>query len=151
MTDKDDVQVAIEEMDSAIRDAEKMTDKPKHTLEVRYCSNPDGHDTHECPDRKPKHTPGPWVVLEGEPDIIMIHNKRMPIASMTNLGTVKNRSERDANARIIAAAPQMVEALERITNELQAWNSSGDVRPAKWAESRIKIAREALRAAGVAE
>jgi hypothetical protein len=43
----------------------------------------------------------------------------------------------DINADLLAA-------LEKIVNELQAWSVSGDSRPATWADRRIEIGRAAL-------
>lgn len=63
-----------------------------------------------------KHTPGPWGIL----DVDLYKTMRaevgyhtegeqwVPIASITGCGPY----ERDANARLIAAAPEMLEALK---------------------------------------
>ena len=53
------------------------------------------------------HTPGPWRVLF--PGIYDVENP-YPIAKVHK--TERNGPEIDANARLIAAAPDMLEALE---------------------------------------
>lgn len=54
-----------------------------------------------------KHTPGPWQVLppkEGQPSIT--------IAIPSNDAVYVAGSTKEANARLIAAAPELLEALE---------------------------------------
>lgn len=57
-----------------------------------------------------KHTPGPWEIIPGERtsgwgDCIAAYDKI--VASMRG----RRSAERDANARLIAVAPKMLEAL----------------------------------------
>ena len=73
-----------------------------------------------------KHTPGPWVPM-GKPTVGFMEVKAQPspalrgftktICHMDGIGT--DTKEREANARLIAAAPDMLEAL-------QAWQSVFD-------------------------
>ena len=56
-----------------------------------------------------QHTPGPWAVRRawsnGEPcDMLVVQSGVTPIADVVG----------DANARLIAAAPEMLEALHRV-------------------------------------
>ncbi len=58
-----------------------------------------------------KHTPGPWIVTEGD----NVYAKRnegpsLPVASCAVSRSVTTK-HRQANARLIAAAPDMLEAL----------------------------------------
>ena len=75
-----------------------------------------------------KHTPGPWVVGEPHPTNACAYvraagtNKGEEVATLyyCNVGGVIGRDgiwpeqpNRDANARLIAAAPKMLDALEK--------------------------------------
>ena len=59
-----------------------------------------------------EHTPGPWRVLF--PGIYDVENP-YPIAKVHR--TDRSGPEVDANARLIAAAPELLEALERLGNQ----------------------------------
>lgn len=64
-----------------------------------------------------KHTPGPWVCHSGmvwKPDG---SEDGIPIAHMDRSTPATRPTERDANARLIAAAPEMYEALRAIVAE----------------------------------
>ena len=57
------------------------------------------------------HTPGPWIVESGA----VYTADHIPIAAMDREpGNGTQPVERDANARLIAAAPKLLEALEAI-------------------------------------
>ena len=60
-----------------------------------------------------KHTPGPWSVERRSAEDVRIvdGNPNTTIATLGNW-LPEFRAERDANASLIAAAPDMVEALE---------------------------------------
>jgi hypothetical protein len=57
-----------------------------------------------------KHTPGPWVIGKRDHDVVMVDT-----ASGTAICDVYGESDdRPANARLIAAAPDLLAALEDI-------------------------------------
>jgi hypothetical protein len=59
-----------------------------------------------------KHTPGPWSVGEGTPDIAIITDKVL-VAMVTNdEDSPCEDDEQMANARLMAAAPELLEACE---------------------------------------
>jgi hypothetical protein len=63
------------------------------------------------------HTPGPWrMVEEGGVAYVLNHGDRAPqgIISITLKGAGMNYSEAFANARLIAAAPDMLEVLKLV-------------------------------------
>lgn len=65
------------------------------------------------------HTPGPWHVELGG----FIYSKRKKVADIgENVGRLDRRisaePERTANARLIAAAPELLEALEKCVSML---------------------------------
>lgn len=77
-----------------------------------------------------KGTPGPWRVSEKRGDLIDIrHNSNGIGAISINLAHVVARQswlkEAEANARLIAAAPELLEALQCIA-EACAWDTYGN-------------------------
>lgn len=70
---------------------------------------------------KPKHTPGPWYSEENNVFTVQLGYW---IAEMgKNKSFTKNNDERHANARLIAAAPELLEALELALVRLEQLNS----------------------------
>lgn len=63
-----------------------------------------------------KHTPGPWHVVEGKlsKSALEVHADSRAICELWRRGNAKTEL---ANARLIAAAPEMLEALRLIENE----------------------------------
>lgn len=61
------------------------------------------------------HTPGPWVIDSGERLRVIAEGTPWSIAECTHRSDV-GLGERVANARLIAAAPEMLEALERVAD-----------------------------------
>ena len=64
-----------------------------------------------------QHTPGPWEIWpdfdeEGENGSSIIGTNGDPLAV-----TISDRYSEDANAHLIAAAPELLEALEMIAND----------------------------------
>lgn len=66
-----------------------------------------------------KHTPGPWTFTaygEGRPtpefDVVYIESDGKPIAKIDT--DFRRQSEARANAKLIAAAPDLFEALEKL-------------------------------------
>ena len=108
-----------------------------------------------------KHTPGPWKRQTGInaafpelPEIIQIVHERddggaryvcdlMPHVYETTPDGL--REELDANARLIAAAPEMLEALEQILDALEHEDSGKE--PDEATDPMLGIARAALRKA----
>ena len=68
------------------------------------------------------HTPGPWGYSEGE-----IYRGNNPIASVIpSFGWFRKTAEDEANARLIAAAPEMFETMKSI---LAVVNDPGPIFP----------------------
>ena len=68
---------------------------------------------------KSKHTPGPWTSMEDTDGAILLKTKcRGSFRSIAVIPAEPRISEYDwANAQLIAAAPEMLEALEKLCNE----------------------------------
>lgn len=78
-----------------------------------------------------KHTPGPWTAQNDGRDIISIqHNNNDPGAISMTLAKVTARmtwrSQAEANARLIAAAPDLIEAL-KACDEAMSYMSEYDI------------------------
>lgn len=76
-----------------------------------------------------KHTPGPWY-LAGDADGTMITTGGQPIAVWPPQG---GTIEQCANARLIAAAPDMVRALELLLREHDALQMATGYKGDRWA------------------
>ena len=76
-------------------------------------------------------TPGPWRVSEKRGDLIDIRHNDSGIGAISlNLAHVVARQswlkEAEANARLIAAAPELLEALQKMVSKAykQNWNDA---------------------------
>ena len=84
-----------------------------------------------------KHTPGPWVAEDyagagSVPWYVVPHDHKGTIAALTGL-------DAEANARLIAAAPDMLEALQALVS---ANNSTDGMAMRKaWGKADAAIAR----------
>lgn len=75
-----------------------------------------------------KGTPGPWRVSEKRGDLIDIRHENNELGAMSlNLAQVVARQswlkEAEANARLISAAPELLEALSVTLDEIGHWLS----------------------------
>lgn len=67
------------------------------------------------------HTPGPWRLRYGkrfEYDYLLKAGKDTPIAYWSNF-KIRTKKESKANARLIAAAPDLLEALQEVLPMLE--------------------------------
>jgi len=84
------------------------------------------------------HTPGPWVCEHGADDFFFV----APVDGEFD------RDQRDANARLIAAAPELLEALKgsigALEQDLDAGKDSGDSDWEGIAYQRLEAARAAI-------
>ena len=69
----------------------------------------------------PKHTPGPWRVTEAHGQTQVVAVNRHPEKAVTGIAdifdSIDGTREWGANARLIAAAPDMLEALKGALSE----------------------------------
>lgn len=65
---------------------------------------------------KAKHTPGPWSIREGEgkDNTKWIDGNDGLVLAYVSDKNLKDTSLRDANAQLIAAAPELLEALKEV-------------------------------------
>ena len=65
-----------------------------------------------------QHTPGPWAIYVNAPSDIVIRKMSKDGYELCAIARV---SSGYANARLIATAPELLEALEKCRKELSAW------------------------------
>ena len=101
-----------------------------------------------------RHTPGPWL-LEGTTVYALVHDGwRKGVETFRNRFYLFVQADREcppdeilANARLIAAAPEMLEALKKIRRELIAsgnWNAQDE----DWPANRGAVSSAILKAEG---
>jgi hypothetical protein len=94
-----------------------------------------------------KHTPGPWLIAKEGIRTNAGFIAWFPCPRLKYEGQ-KERYEKEleedaANAKLIAAAPMMIEALERVDEELQTWYDAGG----SHREVLTELVKAAIRAA----
>lgn len=94
-----------------------------------------------------KHTPGPWIAVWRE-DLgkfrIGPDNGDMPVAGTVNQG---DREHEEANARLIASAPELLEALKQMVAAMWQhfeYNHDGDDEDYDFCQRAIDKARAAI-------
>lgn len=88
------------------------------------------------------HTPGPWVITVGSRDEVIVTSPHDPEGIDDDVclvygGNDEERSIREANARLIAAAPKLLGAM-------QGKDIDPDVTPIEWISSLVTDVRAAL-------
>lgn len=88
-----------------------------------------------------KHTPGPWTLGNGEVRIRTEKNEQgrsilvAECYTTGNAGRYPKYEERKANARLIAAAPELLEALKGVMNSIDAYVALNENKPeSEWDE-----------------
>jgi len=71
---------------------------------------------------KQAHTPGPWEVA-GHGNYVRSRSGGFAVAQSEELPG-QDGEERNANARLIAAAPEMLEALKELVKEFDAYEAA---------------------------
>lgn len=66
-----------------------------------------------------KHTPGPWYATtrQGSWDWVVAQSESIEVCQMFHDGTPENETG-EANARLVASAPDLLEALELLCDEI---------------------------------
>ena len=85
--------------------------------------------------KSPQHTPGKWIVVSDEPDCVSTAGRK-ELAELQDKEFIDCNTE--ANARLIAAAPELLEALEMLTG----WEETGSpVSDVCFSHARAAIAK----------
>lgn len=90
-----------------------------------------------------KFTKGPWTLDPGLPKVIMADGETIAQTFYVYGDRERHFPQSEANANLIASAPELYEALELISNceGLQSWGAG--------ASYELKVVRAALAKAGV--
>lgn len=86
------------------------------------------------------HTPGPWVHHQ-EDNIITTPNGFCKLLEWQARSMHVSQEERDANARLIAAAPELLAALRALEAMAERYRPLGSPTPEAQKNARIAIAR----------
>jgi hypothetical protein len=92
------------------------------------------------------HTPGPWNVAENGTKLTAKHPLRGHQYDIVTVHYAFEHGQHEANATLIAAAPDLLEALEAIS---QSWGAHGTEVNNPMADAMAARARKALAKAGV--
>jgi len=84
-----------------------------------------------------KHTPGPWA-WDVDYDVVLGSNK----STVCKIATGEDREEEDANARLIAAAPDLLVACRGLVEAADLRLGAGAIK------SALDLARAAISKAG---
>lgn len=91
------------------------------------------------------HTPGPWTITDGDTKITAVHPLRKHAYEIVTVHYAFEHDQFRANARLIAAAPELVEALQSILHHAH-W---GRVKDGNELEDIYQLAAAALSEAGL--
>lgn len=96
-----------------------------------------------------KHTPGPWTAERCDTGMEILDMNQESVAVACHYGDPYSSIREEANAKLIAAAPELLEALEEI---LSAWEKlpEGHYPPAivqNWLAQDVQPAMDTVRTA----
>ena len=90
-----------------------------------------------------QHTPGPWELrpddMGGLSSLVFPAKQPHPVAGVT--GYYSGNGERLANARLIAAAPELLEALQRLSAQCERLRLPGETESDAERTARAVIAK----------
>ena len=72
----------------------------------------------------PKHTQGPWALFNNR--IIQNYGEERTVLFNVTSSDVEVLSEREANAQLVSAAPEMYALIESIVAEQESFGEQGD-------------------------
>ena len=91
-----------------------------------------------------QHTPGPWhaewVPWGQEQDLKVVAPGAHVLLTMNRTGYLLSEAVMEANARLIAAAPEMLEALKWLINA----DDEGEIEQGQYAKRGLALARALL-------
>jgi hypothetical protein len=93
---------------------------------------------------KPKHTPGPWTSNDAKEGLLIVRDSQG--FGVTELYTQHDLTVEKANARLIAAAPEMLEALEQA--ELTIKRINYDYSMSQEAQETLDLIKSVITKAG---
>ena len=92
-----------------------------------------------------KHTPGPWITERCDNGMEILDMEQESVAGACNFGNPYNAGETEANARLIAAAPDLLAAMKGVMQEIDNCVADGSLSgPAVATNANCKAARAAI-------
>ena len=88
-----------------------------------------------------KPTPGPWAVARMTPCRVDTASGSISISWSSNNDSGAREREAEANARLIAAAPELLEALQKMLPELRGLSIVSDTAAEMLREAEAAIAK----------
>lgn len=89
-----------------------------------------------------KHTPGPWAHHNTPTPFIYVNAGGLPICQIyTSTAHGQSMGEQFANAHLIAAAPELLEALQKMLPELRGLSIVSDTAAEMLREAEAAIAK----------
>lgn len=95
-----------------------------------------------------KYTPGPWTITEDDTKITAVHPLRKHAYEIVTIHYAFKHDQFRANAKLIAAAPDMAEALRDVL-EIVTWIGSGNAAYQIDVDEALRKAYAALAKAGL--
>ena len=93
-----------------------------------------------------KHAPGPWMVLDTPESMYapfwIVAKSNVSLAAKMRVASIDDEPEARANARLIAAAPELLEALKQLLRQVDE-SGNGDASDFGW-PSATHAARAAI-------
>lgn len=103
--------------------------------------NPLLHSTPEDAGRRPRHTPGPWRVGNVDRTTPTVLSGGRLIAEVHDLCIPSEHADDVANAHLIAAAPDLLEACLHALSTVKRWDKTGIPQPTLLRSLRDAIAK----------
>lgn len=87
-----------------------------------------------------KHTPGPWTITEDDTRITAVHPLRKHSYEIVTVHYAFQHDQFRANAKLIAAAPDLAEALQTLV-DLETKQHRPEVAAKAFADARAALAK----------
>jgi hypothetical protein len=95
---------------------------------------------------KTLHTPSPWHLHKSESDFVIVHSdgeNRSHVAKLFDSTLCEEHGSISANARLIAAAPDLLDLLEAAAARVQIANDEGESILSAWLPDALSTLRKA--------
>jgi len=92
------------------------------------------------------HTPSPWHLQKSESDFIIVHSdgeNRSHVAKLFDSTLCEEHGNLYANARLIAAAPDLLDLLESAVARIKIANEEGNPILSAWLSDALSTLRKA--------
>ena len=88
-----------------------------------------------------KHTPGPWITERCDTGIEILNTEQESVAVACHFGNPYSSIREEANAKLIAAAPDLLKALEKMSVEFATHKDESSNAAHAWHLAQQAIAK----------